>query len=325
LWSARTLARTLAGMVAAATVLSGATVARAEPASSAFRYTCTFPVIGGQPIDASLSTDIPTSLPAGANSPAFSIDADASVNSTFTFGLHVLLGISQLEGSIDTEAGISTPQGRTNVPVHLTIPRTVIPSSGAFTIPATGTAPSLSFRTPGSGTVTVGEFTLHLVPEDANGNVTSPGKVDVPCTLDSGQSDVVDRFKITSAPLGGPSSSARPSGRPTAAGGSTGGGGAASPGASTSASARPVATASRTGATSASAVAVAATGASPSAADPAQPRPSLTQTTAAAAARTGADGTTSLLVLGAGFLAVAAAVAGLCYGPRLRGRFIRRA
>jgi hypothetical protein len=268
----------------------GAATAQAQPAPAALHYTCTFPTIGGQQISADLATDIPTSLPVGASSPPFAINAHATVDGSFTLGLHYVLGVSNLEGSIDTEADVTAPEGPISVPVHLVIPRTGVPSSGSFSIPARGLAPSLTFHEPGAGRVSAGDFTLHLVPEDANGHVTYPGKVDVPCTLNSGQNNVVGLFQITStAPTTGPATSP-PSGGTTATSISSSG----SPSAKSS-SAPP------------SAGTTVATGPS----DSTTPRPtsSALQAATTAATKTAHDSATGPVLLVAGVLAIGTAIA----------------
>jgi hypothetical protein len=169
----------------------------AQAATTTLQYTCTFPVIGGEPITARISTDIPTALAAGESSPPFAINAAATVDGNFTFGLRHILGVRIIEGTLDAETSVTAPQGGIGVPVHLSITRTSIPASGSFDIPATGTTPTLTFTKPGSARITAGSFTLHLVPEDVNGNLTDLGKIDVPCTLNSGQDNVVSSFEIT--------------------------------------------------------------------------------------------------------------------------------
>ncbi|MFJ6775915.1 DUF6801 domain-containing protein, partial [Kitasatospora sp. NPDC091257] len=184
----------------AATVLVGAVAtapAAARPAAPTLHYTCVFPTIGGQAITARISADIPATLPAGESSPAFAIQAAATVEASFTLGLRYVLGVRTIEGSVDAETRVRAPQDETAVPVHLTITRTAVPASGSFEIPATGNAPRLSFTRPGTGRVTTGNFTLHLVPKDADGNLAGPGRVDVPCTLNAGQDNTVAPFEVT--------------------------------------------------------------------------------------------------------------------------------
>ena len=285
----------------------GAGTAAAQPASSTLQYTCTFPVIGGEPVTASLSMDVPPSLAVGASSPRFAINALATVNSTFSFGLRYILGVRTIEGTLDADTSVHAPQGEIGVPVHLTVTATSIPASGSFNIPATGTAPTLSFSKPGSASVTAGDFTLHLVPLDANGNITAPGKIDVPCTLNSGQDNVVASFDITGTrtapgPTAPGTHGAPSSRRPTV------------PATATPTTHRTTGSPTPDGSHSATAV--------PTTAVPAPtvaPDPTASRINGAAAARsTGGPGTVSLVLLAVGILALAAAA--LRFAPRLRSR-----
>ena len=276
----------------------GAGSAAAQPASSTLQYTCAFPEIGNEPITATISMDVPPSLAVGASSPPFAIDASAAVNGAFSFGLRYLLGVRTIEGSLDTETSVNAPQGTIGVPVHLAITPTGIPGSGSFDIPATGTAPRLSFTEPGSATVTAGAFTLHLVPLDANGNIASPGKINVPCTLNAGQNDVVTSFDITgTGTTTDPAAPSPSSGRPTAR-----------------ASATPT-THSTTGSPTPDGSSTATT--VPAAAVTPAPTGSAIKA-AATATSTGGPGTIGLILLAAGILAAAAAA--FRFAPRLKNR-----
>ena len=311
--------------LAAAAVLGGASgivgtlgagSAAAQPASPTLQYSCSFPVIGDEPITATISMDVPPSLAVGASSPPFAITATAAVNGTFAFGLRYILGVRTIEGSLDAETSVNAPQGETGVPVHLTITPTGIPASGSFAIPATGTAPTLTFSEPGSADVTAGDFTLHLVPLDANGNITNPGRINVPCTLNSGQDNVVTSFDITGTrTTTGPAAPGRP-GTPGTPGspGSPGSGKRTDP-----ATAEPT-THSTTGSPTPDGSGSATAG--PATAVPAgavAPDPTGSPTRAAATAKTaGGLGTVGLILLAVGILVVAAAV--LRFAPRLNRR-----
>ncbi|HXA59611.1 MAG TPA: DUF6801 domain-containing protein [Streptosporangiaceae bacterium] len=260
----------------------GAGTAAAQPASSTLRYTCSFPTIGGRPITARISMDIPTSLAVGESSRPFAIKAVATVDATFASGLRNILGVRIIEGTLDAETSVTAPQGEIGVPVHLTITKTSI-ASGSFDIPATGTAPTLTFSKPGSARITAGDFTLHLVPKDANGNITYPGKINVPCTLNTGQDNVVTSFDITGArTTTGP-----------AASGTTG---------------------PPTSDSSGTATALPSTTATPG------PTGSTINASATSTNTTGGKGTGSLILLAAGVLAAAVAAAAFRFGPRLKSR-----
>jgi hypothetical protein len=277
--------------------------AAAQPASPTLRYTCSFPTIGGHPITARISTDIPKSLAVGESSPRFAIHAVTTVDATSAWGLRQLLGVETIEGALDARTTVTAPQGEIGVPVHLTITKTSIPASGSFDIPATGAAPTLTFSKPGSARITAGDFTLYLVPKDASGNITYPGKLNVPCTLDAGQDNVVTSFDITGTrTTTGPVASGAPgtpgTWRPTA-----------------SATAEPTTNGTASSPTSdASGIATAA----PSTAV----TPGSTRSTIAGAATgtttAGGQHTVGLILLAAGTLAAGAAA--FYFGPRLKNR-----
>lgn len=293
----------------------------AQAATPTLQYTCTFPVIGGEPITARISTDIPTSLAVGESSPRFAINAAATVDGNFTFGLRQILGVRIIEGSLDADTDVTAPLGRISVPVHLTITRTrtSIPASGSFDIPATGTAPSLTFSKPGSAKITAGGFTLHLVPEDANGNLTAPGRIDVPCTLNSGQDDVVSSFEITArrttaAPATSPTPGSPSTGRPTAPA-TTATPATHSTTSSPSPSTSPSPTSTSTPVGSGSATAMPTTTATP---DPTGS--TINAATTGTTTTGGGPSTGNLILLAAGILAAATAAVALRFGPRLRNR-----
>lgn len=311
---------TVWGAASAIVGVLGTGTAAAQPASPTLRYTCNFPTIGGQPITARISTDIPTSIAVGESSPPFAIKAAATVDASFTFGLRYILGVRIMEGSLDAETTVTAPQGEIGIPVHLTITRTSIPASGSFDIPATGTAPTLTFTKPGSARITAGNFTLHLVPEDANGNITSPGRTNVPCTLNTGQDNVVTTFDIT-APrtTTGPAATGTPgtpsAGRPTAPAAATPTGPTGSPASDGSGTA--TATQSPTSDGSGTAAAVPASAATP---DPTRSTINAAATTTATTG--GGQGTGSVILLLAGVLAAATATAAAAFrfGPQLKRR-----
>ncbi|MFJ1707416.1 DUF6801 domain-containing protein [Kitasatospora sp. NPDC088346] len=301
----------------------GTGTAAAQPASPTLRYSCTFPTIGAQPITARISTDIPRSLAAGEPSPPFAINAAATVDASFTFGLRYILGVRIIEGSLDAQTTVTAPQGGIGVPVHLTITKATIPASGSFDIPATGTAPTLTFTEPGSAKITAGNFTLHLVPEDANGNVTGPGRTNVPCTLNAGQDNVVATLDITAPRTTTGTTAPGTPGTPGAAGGPTAAPDTATP-------TGPTASPLLDGSATATAVPTSPTGApasdgsgtAPAGAAPPDSTRSTINAAATTTATTGGRGTGGVVVLLAGVLAAATATAAAAFrfGPRLKRR-----
>ncbi|WP_335972250.1 DUF6801 domain-containing protein [Streptomyces sp. CA2R106] len=302
----------------------GAGSAAAAPVAATLHYTCTFPYIGGQQITARISADFPSSVAAGTSSPRFAVHAAADVDGAFTAGLRQVLGVRVIEGSVDARTSVAAPQGTRTVSVHLAITPTTVPASGTFAIPATGTAPALGFTAPGHGTVSAGDFTLHLVPEDASGDLVAVGKVDVPCALNAGQSGAVAAFRVT--PSATKTTPPAAPGSPSAPGtGGHGSSASAHPGTSVPATAtRTPSTSPSTGASTAAASgtpSATASGAAPGTSGPGQRPDTATDVAAADTAKTGSS-SGHLAALIAGILAAAAlaAAAALRLVPRLRNR-----
>lgn len=176
----------------------GASVAAARPVSLTLRYTCDFPVINGQRVTVQVDADVPSSDTVGVPTQPFPIEVVATVSDLFTAGLN-FLGAHSVEGTAEGNVNVAAPQGAFSVSIPFTIPNTTVPASGSFRVPATGVAPSLRFTRPGKGQLTAGDINLHLAARDANGNPTL-GKLDLPCTLDDGQNDVIGSFDVKPQP-----------------------------------------------------------------------------------------------------------------------------
>lgn len=202
--------RALAAMTALGTagcaVLAGAGPASAQPVSQALRYTCDVPMLGDEPFTARIDADIPESVAVGEPSRAFPITARTTVDGDLTPWLD-RLEVTSVEGTVRARIGVRAPQGERQVTVPLHVARTGVPESGPFDVAAHGTAPSLTFSAPGGARIAVGAIDLHVIGRKANGEVR--GELDVPCTLDGGQSGVVGTFQVTGA-APGPTTPAQP-------------------------------------------------------------------------------------------------------------------
>ncbi|MFF2652682.1 DUF6801 domain-containing protein [Streptomyces sp. NPDC058045] len=218
-------------MLVIAASAAGTGVAAARSVSLTLRYTCHFPVIGGQPVTVRATADLPASHTLGTPTPRFPIRTVTTVSPSLTGGLR-FLGVHSVEGTAGENVQVAAPQGDFNARVPFSIPKSTVPKSGSFPIPASGTAPSLTFRQQGRGKLTAGDINLHLVPRNADGDLTYLGELDVPCTPDGGQNKVIESFTInppapttsaTSATSGATpttTTAPAPSGR-TASGGAT--------------------------------------------------------------------------------------------------------
>ncbi|BBC35362.1 hypothetical protein SGFS_066560 [Streptomyces graminofaciens] len=194
--------------LAGSTGLFGAGSASADPAPRSLRYTCPFPLIGDQPMTASVVWNASDTHVVGKATPRMPIDTTAKVGADVTNTLRVV-GARTVEGTADVHAVVAAPEGRIPVKVTLRVPRTAVPESGPLTVPANGTIPSLTFRRPGPAKIVVGAIDLHLTPRDGDGDETLAGKVDTSCDLNGGQDGVLASFTVVRPPT-------RPS--PTASG-----------------------------------------------------------------------------------------------------------
>ncbi|MFI9272121.1 DUF6801 domain-containing protein [Kitasatospora sp. NPDC052896] len=174
----------------------GTGTAAAQTVSPTLSYTCVFPYIGAQHLSVSMNADVPSSVTVGEPSPKFGISAVTTAPNGLAQGLG-FFGVRIIEGTGQASITVTAPQGDIPVSVPATIAKTALPPSGPFDIAASGTAPSLTFSQPGNGKITVGGISLHLITEDASGNPTFVGSIDVSCTLDGGQNNVAASFAIT--------------------------------------------------------------------------------------------------------------------------------
>ncbi|MFG3532316.1 DUF6801 domain-containing protein [Streptomyces sp. NPDC047917] len=186
-----------AALVAVAGV-PGTGVAAARPVSLTLHYTCDFPYIRGQRVTVQVKADVPDSHTVGVPTRPFPITVMATVSELFTTGLN-FLRVHSVEGTADGNVNVAAPQGNFSVSILFTIPNTTVPASGSFHVPVTGVGPSLKFTRQGKGEVTAGNINLHLAARDADGNPTL-GKLELPCTLDIGQNDVIESFDVGPRP-----------------------------------------------------------------------------------------------------------------------------
>lgn len=183
-------------------------VASQTPNSSAatLRYHCGFPLIGSQPMVATVQWNTPPVIEVGRPVPGLALSVQAAIPNQVVWGLNVIQ-VASFDGSADVSSHILAPQGDIPEKVTLAVPKTGVPRSGSMTVPAAGSTPVVTFGQTGAGTVSAGAVTMHLRGYTAGGSPKQP--FDVDCTLDPGQNAVVATFDITAAaPSSAPSSSA---------------------------------------------------------------------------------------------------------------------
>ncbi|MFJ9585686.1 DUF6801 domain-containing protein [Streptomyces acidicola] len=211
--------------------LSGAGSAVADPAQRTLKYTCSFPLIGNEPMTGSVAWTAPDRYVVDQATPRSPISTSATVGPNITRALR-FAGADTVEGRADVSAVVAAPQGDIPVEMPLKVPRTDLPESGPLTVPAHGTLPSLVPSRPGRAKVLVGKIDLHLVLRGSDGDESRAGKIDAPCDLNSGQDGFL--ASVTIVPDGASAiASGTPSGTPPAYSGAPG---ADSPGTSPAAS-----------------------------------------------------------------------------------------
>ncbi|WP_399093537.1 DUF6801 domain-containing protein [Streptomyces sp. BBFR2] len=183
----------------------GAGEASAQPLTRTFAYTCSAQMIGNQPMTVKITSDIPKSVAVGAPSRTIAVKAVAKVDASFTQWL-AKAGMKSIGGTADARAHVAAPQNDFDLTVPFRLSTTNAPASGPFSINATAGATAPTFRHPGKGTVTAGDLMLHLAARNGNLWLTA----DAPCTLNTGQSNVVTSFDVTK-PGSGASATPHPS------------------------------------------------------------------------------------------------------------------
>ncbi|CAM5582610.1 hypothetical protein SALBM311S_05657 [Streptomyces alboniger] len=175
--------------------IPGAGLAAADPVSLTLRYTCSTSLIENLSVTVRIDSDIPKSAAVGRSTPNFFVNAVVPVNAEATKMLGKI-GVKTVEGTVDAKASVAAPEGDIDVDVPGNV-KADMPESGSFQVKATGSARALTFRQPGRAKITVGDLVAHLIPKDASGGVTFPGKIDARCKLDRGQNNVIASFHIT--------------------------------------------------------------------------------------------------------------------------------
>lgn len=163
------------------------------------QYQCSLPPFPTQDMTLRLTWNAPDSVPVGQRTPAVPVNGTATMGDVVTQTLG-LIGATTVEGTLDATGVVVAPEGDLHVAVSVTVPRTDVPASGPITIAASGTAPVLVFHQPGHAMITADSgFMVHIVPRDANGNLTFAGELDASCALDAGQNNVLTSFDITAS------------------------------------------------------------------------------------------------------------------------------
>ena len=194
---------TLAGAVLLA--MGGAASAQNVPVELTAEYSCTYPLIGDQPLTARINSEMPEEQIVGEETGQFDIDVLATARGDTWTGMD-LVGGRYIEGTATAESNLSGNNLDLDLQVPTTIPRQEIPEEpGDFDITAEGATPSLTFDETNEGEVviTVGNIDMALIATDENGEPVffpnsdpDTGEFPVPCVLEDGEDNVLHTFEV---------------------------------------------------------------------------------------------------------------------------------
>lgn len=196
-----TSVRKLGPAVAAAALMAGgASNAAAEQVSTELAFECPFPLIGDQPIRATISADIPSVASVGETIPAFTVDAITVVNDDARTGLK-LVQSATLEGVATSFNSVTTPGRTVEQIVTLDIPPTPVPeTSGEFNVPAAGTSPEFLVTADDVGEleIRVGALRLDLIARTANGDIAPApiGEITTDCVQLPDQNNLLQTVTV---------------------------------------------------------------------------------------------------------------------------------
>ena len=187
-------------IAAAALMAGGAGNAAAEQVSTELAFECPFPLIGDQPIRATISADIPSAASVGETIPAFTVDAITVVNDDARTGLK-LVQSATLEGVATSFNSVTTPGRTVEQIVTLDIPPTPVPeTSGEFNVPAAGTSPEFLVTADDVGEleIRVGALRLDLIARTANGDIAPApiGEITTDCVQLPDQNNLLQTVTV---------------------------------------------------------------------------------------------------------------------------------
>lgn len=169
--------------------------------SKELTYTCEFPIIGPQPITATVSVDLPATAPVGTRIQPENLSIDFTLAENIVTAFR-LIGAKTMEA--DAWADVDVAFGGRSLTFavpNLHAEKQEIPASGTMTSSLTGPMPSFILSAPGTLDIAAGqEFVANVEALDENGEPTGLGNpIPVPCTQDAGQDPSLGSITITGA------------------------------------------------------------------------------------------------------------------------------
>ncbi|WP_157496917.1 choice-of-anchor D domain-containing protein [Hahella ganghwensis] len=180
-------------------------MAHADPVILELEMMCPFPLIGDQPVMATITADYPAEVSVGEPLGPVMINTLTRVNDASRQGL-AMMEAKTLSGKATSIATLTTASRNEEKEVALNIDSTPIPEEkGDFDVPATGEAPVETFTADdvGPAQITINDLILDLTSLKEDGSpVEGPvGQFTSDCTIVEGQKNVLHSFNVVD---GGP-------------------------------------------------------------------------------------------------------------------------
>ncbi|SDD99475.1 DUF6801 domain-containing protein [Actinokineospora iranica] len=185
----RIRAAVAAAILVASGLVAGAGAASAEPVTRTLDYTCSFPLIGAQPVSVRFTAEVPAAPGVGQPPGPMPFDAVIAL-SPEVVELFRQVGTQAIRGA----ATVGTAVRTTDVTLPMRVPTTIAstpmpPPSSGLDLAATGTHPSVIAVTPRAEFL-VGAVDLELVPQRP-GEAVVVEPMRVRCELEPGQDPVL--------------------------------------------------------------------------------------------------------------------------------------
>lgn len=187
----------LCGVLAAGP--AAASGANGVQVSKELTYTCEFPLIGPQPVDATVSVDLPTSAAVGARIQPENLRIDFTLSENIVTAFR-LIGAATLEADAEADVDVAFAPRQLTIGVpNLHAPKQDVPASGTMTSSFTGPMPSFILTQAGNLELRAGsEFFAHVTALDENGQPTPLGNpIEVSCTQNPGQDTLLGTIAIS--------------------------------------------------------------------------------------------------------------------------------
>ncbi|MDT0307957.1 hypothetical protein RM780_13420 [Streptomyces sp. DSM 44917] len=181
------------------------TSASAVPIAADLSYSCPFPLVGNQPIEVHIETDIPDTIAVGEQTPPIDVTGTAAVGPAAHNGLG-LVQSATLTGSATSAITVDVPGIRLPIQLPIALEDTPIPPApyNGFEIPFAGSAPALTFAEAGTGVITVDDLRMEITPLTASGEPTGLGTFTPDCTPVPNEPVQIHEFEITDGGGGDP-------------------------------------------------------------------------------------------------------------------------